>query len=113
MKKMSIHDLLVKYREAVEQTTHSNPKVANKWARQMHSYYKQLRETEEGRAGTIALMSDENVHVRCWAASHSLQWEPETARAVLEAIRDSDGTCSLDAKWILREFDEGKLSFDH
>jgi len=113
IQKVNVVELLTKYREAAEGTGHINPRIANKWARRLHGYYKQLREIEEGKAGIVRLMSDANIHVRCWAAAHSLQWEPEIARGVLEAIRNQDGTCSFDAKWILKSFDEGKLMFDY
>lgn len=110
---MNISELLVKYREAAEGTGHTNPRIANKLARRLHNYYKQLHETEEGRAGIAQLMSDANVHVRCWAAAHSLQWESKIARSVLEAIRDQGDICSFTAEWTLKRFDEGKLSFDY
>jgi hypothetical protein len=106
-------DLLAQYREGAEGTAHSDPEIANKWHDKMHAAYKKLRETAEGRAKIMHLMSDPSPHIRAWAGAHCLQWWPEEARAVLEAIRDSDGPESFDAKWTLKEFEEGNLSFDY
>ena len=50
---------------------------------------------------------------RCTAAAHSLQWTPETARGVLEDLRDSNGRNSFEAEMVLREYDNGRLSFDY
>src|SRR5437867_3005391 len=98
--KIKIFELLTNYRAATAGMADGNPEIANKWHDKGHRYYKQLRETEEGKAGIIALMSDLDPHVRCGAAAHSLAWSEAKARAVLEEIRDSNGACSLDAKWI-------------
>ena len=91
----------------------SNPKKANKHAAALHACYKVLRETAEGRDSIIALMGDEESSVRCWAAAHSLQWKPDSARRVLEALRDSKGPYSITAETTLEEYDKGRLTFDY
>jgi len=91
----------------------SDPQKANKWHDEWHAYYKILRATNEGREAIIALMQDEEPAVRCGAASHSLQWAPEIAREVLEALRDSPGSCKFEAQMILTEYDKGRLTFDY
>lgn len=108
-----VNDLLARYRTAAVFTSDQTPTSANKWARRLHHYYKELREAEEGQAGITALIDDPDPHVRCWAAAHSLAWAPEAARRALEALRDGGGPCALDAKWALREYAAGKLSFEH
>lgn len=105
--------LLAKYREGAEGTSNPVAKRANASHDKMHSAYKQLHETADGKAGIIALMEDENPHVKCWAAAHSLAWEPERARAVLTALRNSKGACSFDAEIVLQEFEKGKLTFEY
>jgi len=89
----------------------SRPQEANKGAAEVHASYSVLRESEEGRQSMIALMQDPEASVRCWAAAHCLQWRPEAARRVLEALRDSHGPFSFDAEMTLDELDKGRLSF--
>ncbi len=111
---LAISDLARMYREAALITGDiGDPKAANAAADQLHRCYKQLRESEAGRSAISALMADASPHVRSWAAAHSLYWAEGEARAVLEELRDSNGRRSLSAKWTLREFDRGKLSFEY
>lgn len=91
----------------------SDPEKANKCQAQMHACYKILRETDAGRESIVALMSDVEPSVRCWAAAHSLQWRPQLARRVLEALRDSQGPYSFSAEMTLEEYDKGRLTFDY
>jgi Domain of unknown function (DUF2019) len=109
----SVDDLLATYREGAEGTSAPNPKIANKWQRKMHGCYKRLRETPEGRAGITVLMKDSSPQVRCWAAAHSLQWEPIEAQRTLQALRESGGPCSFDAEMTLQQFSNGALSFEY
>jgi hypothetical protein len=109
----SFEDLLATYRNGAEGTSAPNPKVANKSQRKMHASYKRLRETPEGRAAIMTLMKDSSPHVRCWAAAHSLQWEPVEAHRTLQALQESGGPCSLDAEMTLQQFGKGALSFDY
>ena len=111
-KRISVSELLEKYREAAEGTAEQNPKIQNKWADELHRYYKLLRATDEGRSAIMTLLTDPSPHVRVWAGAHSLEWAPAAARAALEILRDSDGPCSFDAKMTLREYDRGRLRFE-
>ena len=108
-----IRNLLGQYRGGAEGTSNPVPKRANASHDKMHAAYRQLRATPDGKAGIIALMNDENPHVRCWAAAHSLAWEPDKARAVLVALRDFKGACSFDAGVLLEEFKKGNLTFEY
>ena len=112
--KKNIKDAVVRYREgAIANSDFSNPKKANKGARQLHACYKILRESEEGRDALLGLMEDPEPSVRCWAAAHSLQWRPDSARRALEALRDSNGCYSATAQITLVEYDSGRLEFDY
>ncbi len=90
-------------------------KKANKGAKQVHACYKMLRETEEGRQAVISLMNDNDPSVRSCAAAHSLQWTPQRARAVLEAVITSNvpWQISFSAEMTLEEYDKGRLTFDY
>lgn len=92
----------------------TDPKRNNECADRARLCMKQLRETEEGKEGIISLMSDDDFDVRLWAASDSLQWVPDQAKRVLEEIRDGDtnGLAAFEAKWTLREYEDGNLAFD-
>jgi hypothetical protein len=100
------------YCEAAAGTAASVPAIANRWARQLCAYYMILRKTQAGKDAIASLMSHEDRHVRLWAAAHSLEWAPDSARAALERMRDSGGAGAFDAKWTLIEYQEkGRLSF--
>jgi hypothetical protein len=109
----NVDELIERYRRAAVGHADPNPKKANKWHDELHVCYKALRETEEGRQSIISLMNDVERSVRCWAAAHSLQWEPDRARRVLEDLRDSSGPYSLSAEMTLAEYDKGRLTFDY
>ncbi len=81
--------LLAKYREAAERTGGPEPEIVSQAAHEAHELYKQLRESAEGRAGLTALMLDPHPQVRRWAATHSLSWKREAARAVLAELTQS------------------------
>ena len=90
----TIRELLAKYMEAAAGTGTLDPKQNNKNADNLHACYKELRDKEEGRAGIIGLVSDDNPHVRGWAAAHSLQWVPEIARPRAVQISSVSTRCA-------------------
>ena len=88
--------------------------MANAGHRVVHKCFKILRKTAEGQEALEALLLDSNPYVRQWAGAHCLfLGVPPSARDVLEALRDSDGPGSFDAKMVLREFERGRLTFDY
>lgn len=109
----TVDELLSIYRQAAGQQAIGSARITNRWHSKLHECYKLLRGNEAGREGITLLMSDAVPHVRLWAASHSLAWEPELARETLEEIRDSDSPSSVDAKWTLKMYAAGQLSFDY
>jgi len=107
--------LIDRYRRgAIGMDDISHRRKARKCHAEMHACYKILRETEEGREAIVGLLHDGDPSVRCSAAAHSLQWEPRLAGQVLEALRDSQqGILSFEAEMVLREHEQGRLSFDY
>jgi len=83
---LSVGQLLQRYREAAEQTVSEDEPDYYTRSYEVHSLYKLLRETEEGRIGLSNLMRDANPQVRRWAAAHSMAWDREGARQVLNEL---------------------------
>jgi hypothetical protein len=70
-----------------------------------------LRQEPQGRAGISALITDEVLTVRQWAATHALSWDEAAARSELERQAASGPSLSeFDAKIALREHDAGRLN---
>jgi Domain of unknown function (DUF2019) len=119
----SIPDLLAEHRETLVRWGEESEQLdersavrrANKLFKESHVQFKVLRESEEGRAGIAALMRDPNPYVASTAAAHSLLWTPDAATAVLEAMEKSEDVpwqVQISAKYTLKEWRAGRLSFD-
>jgi hypothetical protein len=120
---VSIPDLVAEHRETVVRWGEESERLgerravrrANELFERTHVQFKILRESQEGRAGITALMHDPNPYVASTGAAHSLLWEPEAATAVLEALEtaeDVPGQVQISAKYTLKEWRAGRLSFD-
>lgn len=110
----TIKEIIEQYRQGAIGTGNiSDPKKANKSARQMIAAYRILRETTEGQQAIVSLLKDEEPSVRCNAAAQCIQWTPEVARRVLETLRDAQGPFSFEAEMTLNEYDKGRLKFDY
>lgn len=108
-----LQGLIEGYRQSAIATGNvSDSKSARNGARQLNACYRVLRQSEEGRSALVKLMEDPEPSVRCWAAAECLQWKPDVARRVLEALRDSQGQFAFDAEMTLKEYDNGRLAFD-
>jgi hypothetical protein len=83
---IDVDQLIGMYRQAALLTLDEDSAEADRQAYQVHTYFKQLRETEQGRAGISGLMADPAPQVRRWAAVHSLMWRREEAREVLREV---------------------------
>lgn len=88
-----------------------DPVKANNSADELQAHYIVLRRTQVGRDAITSLMGHEHLSVRLMAAAHSLEWAPDTARVVLEELRDSGGPVSFEAEMTLKEYQKGRLSF--
>jgi hypothetical protein len=120
---VSILDLLAEHRETLVRWGEESERLgepgavrrANKLFDRTHAQFKVLRESQDGRAGITALMTDPNPYVASTAAAHSLLWEPEAAIAVLESLGESEhvpGQVQISARYTLKEWRKGHLSFD-
>jgi hypothetical protein len=106
--------LLARYRQVLEQWERSqdNANKANKLYAQAQAYAKELRLTEDGRAGIRSLMSHPDGGVRLLAAAHTLTFEPTSAVPVLEELETGLGLASVSAKYTLRSYRKGTLYLD-
>lgn len=101
-----------RYREAVLawDRAQAAPKQANRLFDRLHQLFKELRQSEEGRAVITDLIDDAVPAVRLVAASHSLGWRPDLAEPVLEELAEADGLHAVSAKWTLRTHRAGALN---
>jgi hypothetical protein len=107
--------LAVQYYETLIAHSENRPRPAkaNRLFKKIHQLYKQLRESEEGRAAISALLTDQSVDVRLGAATHSLFWGREDAEAVLEEIaKMGDKDQRINATMVLMQFRAGHLNLD-
>ena len=66
----------------------------------------------EAIAALLSLLNDDRVEIRGWVASHALEFDPERAEPVLEAIASADPTLEqFSAEMVLREWRSGRLTF--
>jgi hypothetical protein len=100
--------------ESVEGTDVKSRK-ANRLFDENRVYLWRLREDERGRALIETLLADADPGVRLKAAAHTLEWNPEAARPVLEAVGSlvRPWQHAHAAKMTVREFDAGRLRFDY
>lgn len=87
-----------------------DPRRWNHLVDKVQSVHLRLREVEEGRDAIAALMEDDCLTVRQWAAANALAWAPGAARAELERQAASAGLYAFEARVTLREFDAGRLN---
>lgn len=83
----------------------------NRLVNEMRAQRSVLRSSEAGRTAIVSLLTDSRLVVRLWAAGDALAWEEQSARPVLEALRDSAdvGLHAVSAKYTLIEFEAGRL----
>ena len=60
-----------------------------------------LLDREGARAELLSLLSDGHPSVRCWAATHSLTVNAETAEAALQQLAEGVGAVAFDAEMVL------------
>ena len=73
-----------------------------------HELASDLGASALGRAELEACITDPVVWVRVAAAADAMRWAPDTARPVLESIRQAGGAGSIDAAFALMQVDAGR-----
>jgi hypothetical protein len=74
--------------------------------------YRELRARgPDAQRALLSFIDHQNVSVRCWVASHALDFAPEQGEPVLAQLASGRDLCAFDAKMTLREWKKGSLSF--
>lgn len=87
--------------------------TANEAYDRLAAIYRQLRDAGlESQRTLLTLLNHENTSVRCWAASHALEFSPEQAERALAAVAESaEGPTAFNARMTLRQWRRGHLRF--
>jgi HEAT repeat protein len=115
VERASIHELAAMYEEAAalhgQASREGAHRVANAQYKRIIAVWKALRvRGEAGRAALVELMGSSNPHVRAWAASHVLEFDPRSAEAELERLASGPPSIvRLDAEMTLKEWRAGNL----
>lgn len=104
----SVQIALADFCEGATGTRTADAVAANRSVDKLRHAAAVLAMTDSGRAALTRLLDDNEVRVRCWAASYCLTWKSEAARSTLEEIMDAGEECSFDAKWTLIEHDSNR-----
>jgi hypothetical protein len=88
-------------------------RTANAQYKRIITTWKELRSRgEAGREALVQSMGSSNPHVRSWAASHVLEFDPRSAEAELERLANGPPSIvRLDAEMTLKEWRAGNLKF--
>jgi len=89
-----------------------DPKQANRLFCENHELYESVRGSEEGRAAISGLLTNPIEAVCLVAATHSLAWDEVKAIAVLDDLQTHLNLCSVDAKYTLKVYRDGRLNLD-
>ena len=74
--------------------------------------YRELRARgAEAQSALLPLLDHENDAVKCWAASHALEFAPERGEPVLTRLARGRLALAFSARQTLREWRNGNLSF--
>lgn len=113
---MDINDLLQRYASAAiahsAASTSGRYRVANSEHDVIQMTYRELRSRGKSvQRALLGLLDHPKEAVRGWAAFHALEFAPEDAEPVLEALSKSPGISGLDAGITLKEWRKGTLKF--
>jgi len=111
---VSLQEVLSEYVTAAQAhgagTTEGNSTITNRaYDRIVKSFTALLAYGKEGRQAILSLCDHGNASVRCWAAAHSLRYDPEKAEETLRELSESQGLLAFDAETTLKEWKKGTL----
>lgn len=108
----STDSMVAEYRDAaVRHGSAKTARAANAAAEKIAALYREFRQQGE-QAALLPLLTDPRSSVRSWAAAHALEFAPEQAVPVLEALASGPpGAQRANASMTLREWRAGRLKF--
>jgi hypothetical protein len=90
----------------------ANPQLANKAYDVQANVYRELRSRGiEAQRALLSLLNDPEPYVRCSAAAYALEFAPQDAEPVLQALRPLRGFVGHDAGMTLDVWRKGELRF--
>jgi hypothetical protein len=117
LKDESIEELVRHYAEAATshgRATEQGDYVKGNAAHEViSSVYRELRRRgPDAQRALLDLLGDPEVGVRCWAASHALEFSPADGERVLSELAGvPKSLVSFSAKMTLKQWRDGKLLF--
>jgi hypothetical protein len=95
-----------------EATKSGDYSAANRAYENIAAIYRELRSRGiSAQNSLLPLLNHMDIAVRCWAASHALEFAPDQGIITLEALSKSQGIWRLKAATILKEWKKGSLKF--
>ncbi len=112
----SAEELLVLFREAAfehgQATLSGNYKIANKACDVIDAVYEEMKTRNIVEEVLVKLLSDRDISVKSWTASHLLPFIPEQAENVLKEISASEKSIlGFNAEMVLKQWKKGELYF--
>jgi len=115
--KRTTEDLVASFAETASEhgqfMASCDPKRANAKFDQMARLYGELRRRGGGaQRQLLALMKSDNPYIRLYAATYTLDFEPDQALPVLdEILRTEEGTLKFTARMTLEQWHKGEMRF--
>jgi hypothetical protein len=107
--------LLARYVDAAKShgqaSLRGDHRAANREYASIRAVWQALRGRDQGVA-ILTLLAHSDASVRLWAASHALEFAPDRAEPVLEALAKASGPAATDARMTLRQWRRGELRFE-
>ncbi len=116
IKSADIDSLLAMYKEAASvhgrATQEGDYRTGNRQHGVIAAVYRELRRRgATAQRSLLGFLDDPDISVRCWAASHAMEFAPEEGRPVLEDLSEGSGIPRLSAEMVLKEWQKGTLRF--
>lgn len=109
---MTEHEVIDNYRQSIiryyQATNEGNSRKVNKAYDKIIECYGEIKK-QDLIAQLEPLIYDEFIGVRLYASTHILPYNEGKAKKQLSELMNSDNLVSLEAKYTIREWDEGNL----
>ena len=116
MENLTIDEVISLYIDAADKQYGAiqvgNTRAADKVGGVIATAYRELRQRGvQAQTALLPLLEHPDPSVRIWAASHTLEFEPEQAEPVLEKLAGEDSLQGFSGDMTLRVWKDGSLRF--